>query len=266
MIRKLVEEDRALALEFLGEEPSINLFLIGDIENFGFHEDFQELWGSFNEESQLEGILLRYHESYIPYYKNSGFDTSEFKKIIEADNRKKIISGKEEVALKFRDTLPKLIEKSTFFCELKDGDNLKEDSSLIKVAKKEDAQRVIDIINQIEEFRATGTSTVEKIEKVIESKAGRVYYIENEAGEIISVAQTTAENSKGAMIVGVATLEGYRKQGLMSKCLSKLCRDVLAEGKNLCLFYNNPEAGRVYHKLGFESIDKWTMLVEVKNN
>jgi predicted GNAT family acetyltransferase len=266
MIRKLVKEDRELALKFLSDEPSINLFLIGDIECFGFHEDFQELWGSFNEEDELEGILLRYHESYIPYYKNPEFDISEFKKIIEADNRKKIISGKEELALRFKDTLPELIEKSTFLCELKDGHNLKEDSTSIKIAKKEDAQRVIDIIQQIEEFQATGTSTVEKIEKVIESKAGRVYYIENEEGEIISVAQTTSENSKGAMIVGVATLKDYRKQGLMSKCLSRLCRDVLAEGKNLCLFYSNPEAGRVYHKLGFVSIDKWTMLIEVKSN
>lgn len=79
-----------------------------------------------------------------------------------------------------------------------------------------------------------------------------------------TVAQTTAENSKSAMVVGVATRKDCRGKGLMSQCLSKLCRDVLAEGKSLCLFYDNPKAGRVYHKLGFVSIDKWAMLIEEK--
>ncbi len=75
-----------------------------------------------------------------------------------------------------------------------------------------------------------------------------------------SVAQTTAENSMSAMVVGVATLKEYRKKGLMSKCLSKLCYDLLNEGKTLCLFYDNPKAGRIYHALGFETLDKWSMV------
>lgn len=66
MIRKLKESDRQISLNFLSEEPAINLFIIGDIENNGFDEDFQELWGSFNENNDLVGILLRYHESFVP--------------------------------------------------------------------------------------------------------------------------------------------------------------------------------------------------------
>ena len=84
--------------------------------------------------------------------------------------------------------------------------------------------------------------------------------MEDERGEMTSVAQTTAQNSKSAMIVGLASAKKHRNRGLMSVCLSKLCSDVLAEGKTLCLFYDNPKAGSVYHKLGFESIDKWVMI------
>ena len=71
------------------------------------------------------------------------------------------------------------------------------------------------------------------------------------------MSQVVAENSKSAMIVGVATRKGY-----MSKCLSKLCNDLLERNKFLCLFYDNPKAGKVYHKLGFKEIGIWTMLVE----
>jgi len=43
MIRKLIESDRKATLDFLSDEPAINLFIIGDIENFGFDEGFQQI-------------------------------------------------------------------------------------------------------------------------------------------------------------------------------------------------------------------------------
>ena len=57
MIKKLEEKDRAMVMEFLGEEPSINLFIIGDVEAFGFAADFQELWGQFAENGEIEAVL-----------------------------------------------------------------------------------------------------------------------------------------------------------------------------------------------------------------
>ena len=63
------------------------------------------------------------------------------------------------------------------------------------------------------------------------------------------------------MVVSVATRKDYRRQGLMTQVLSKLCQDLLNEQKTLCLFYDNPEAGAVYHKLGFKTIGKWKMIV-----
>lgn len=43
--------------------------------------------------------------------------------------------------------------------------------------------------------------------------------------------------------------------------MTKLCHELLAEGKMLCLFYDNPEAGSIYKRLGFEDIGKWMMHV-----
>jgi len=265
MIRKLKEEDRQRTLEFLSDEPAVNLFAIGDIENFGFSEDFLELWGSFNKDTKiLEGVLLKFHENYVPYYKDSKFDISEFKKIIEADKNDKIISGKEDIVDNFRGILRKPIEKSNHFCELRKDNKLKKIKDEVKLAAEKDAVRIYDLLEGIEEFQETDTNSVERIKKVINDKLGRIYYLENEKGELVSVSQTTAENSKSAMIVGVATHEGYRKKGLMSQCLSKLCYDLLSEGKTLCLFYSNPKAGSVYHKIGFKTIGKWKMLIEGK--
>lgn len=262
MIRKLSEKDREMVLEFLSKEPSINLFIIGDIEAFGFDEDFQELWGQFTADDKLEGVLLRYHESFIPYFSGTDFDPSGFQEIILSNQGKTLLSGKESILRRFEGTLPNHATKSTYFCEITDSANLKQPDSQeqIKIAKVGDGKRIYDLLKTIKEFSNVGP--VDRIEHVLKTKTGRIYYIENDEGKVIAVAQTTAENSKSAMVVGVATLERYRGKGLVSSCLSKLCADVMAEGKTLCLFYDNPKAGRIYHRMGFKTIDNWIMVTE----
>jgi len=265
MIRKLTEQDRKKTLEYLSEEPAINLFIIGDIEGFGFDVDFQEMWADFDEQDNIDGLLLRYHENFIPYSKKSDYDWSEFKsKIIETESNIEghvAISGKESILMQFGDILSHHKRRSTYFCELTSREKLVKENSNdikdIKTAGPDDAGRVHGLIEEIVEFDSI--NDVDRIKHKLETNTGRIYYYE-EKGLMTSVAQTTAENSMSAMIVGVATLPEYRKAGLMSRCLSKLCDDVLSENKTLCLFYDNPKAGRVYHKLGFETLDMWTMI------
>lgn len=262
MIRKLNQLDKDKVMEYVSKQPSINLFLIGDIEQFGFDKDFQELWGKFDEDNKLRGVLLRYNNNFIPYYEDLNEDLDEFKKIIKSYKGHLMISGKEELVDNFKDVISNYTERKTYFCELKDKDNLSTWDETVKLAVAQDANRIYDIIETIEEF--TAENDIEEIEDRIEDKSKRVYYIENDNNEIISVSQTAAENSQSAMVVGVATRKEYREQGHMSKCLSRLCNDLLDEGKTLCLFYDNPKAGKVYHRIGFEEIGKWTMLVENK--
>ncbi|COE77517.1 Predicted acetyltransferase [Streptococcus pneumoniae] len=50
MIRKLTKKDHEQVFAYLKEEAALNLFIIGDIEAFGYDTDFQELWGVFKED------------------------------------------------------------------------------------------------------------------------------------------------------------------------------------------------------------------------
>ncbi|MGL4911549.1 MAG: GNAT family N-acetyltransferase [Romboutsia sp.] len=263
MVLKLKEEHRDLVLNYVSKEPNINLFIIGDIEQYGFDKDFQELWGSFDEENNLKGILLRYENNFIPYIEDLDEDVNEFKEIIKSYKGRKIISGKGTIIEKFKDVLNNYEEKITYFCELKDNKKLLTWDDSIKIAKEQDAQRVNELISTIEEFNIS--ESVNTLRNKIKDNSKIVYYIENDKKEMITVSQIVAENSKSAMVVGVATRKGYREKGYMSKCLSKLCNDLLDRNKSLCLFYDNPKAGKVYHKIGFTEIGIWTMLVERSN-
>lgn len=263
MIRKLGEQDRKQVLEYLGEEPAINLFFIGDIESFGFDKEFQEIWADFTETGEIEAVFLRFYENFIPYSKNADYDWAAFKEIVvktEGDiDGHVMMSGKESIIEAFNDILPNHKRRSTFFCEITSSEELIIDGlSDVKIAGLEDSQRVYDLIKQIDEFR-TSVVELDRIKQKFETKTGRVYYCETD-NKMTTVAQTTAENSMSAMVVGVATLKAYRNKGQMSRCLSKLCLDLLDEGKSLCLFYDNPKAGNVYHKLGFKTLEKWSMI------
>ncbi len=92
----------------------------------------------------------------------------------------------------------------------------------------------------------------------MENGTSRTYYI-RQNGQIVSAASTAAENSMAAMVIGVCTLHDYKNLGFASRCLNQLCHDILKEGKTLCLFYDNPDAGRIYKRLGFYDIEKWAM-------
>ncbi|KSU84780.1 MULTISPECIES: hypothetical protein [Fictibacillus] len=64
-------------LDYLDEEKAMNLFIIGDIENFGYDTDFQDIWVDLGKQGEIRGILLRYFGNYLPragsIYKRIGF-------------------------------------------------------------------------------------------------------------------------------------------------------------------------------------------------
>lgn len=262
MLRKLTEQDRAQLMNFVGREPAINLFIIGDVEQFGFDKDFQEVWGDYDEQGNLEGVLLRYNENFVPYFIDESKDIEAYIQIINTYSDKRIISGKESIVQRFEGIFENVNKKSMYFCEMKSDEKLLKVGEGVKKAVLDDAPRIYELLAGIVEFTTTDSTNPEKIRRNMEAGATRKYYIEDETGEMVSIAQTAAENSKSAMVVGVATKVGYRGRGYMSTCLSMLCKELLDEGKSLCLFYDNPAAGSIYHRVGFETIGRWTMLIE----
>lgn len=120
MIRQLTEGDRIKTLAFLSKNPGLNLFQIGDIENFGFDSDIQTVWGSFNENDELNGVLLRYRENFIPYFEDLDFNVEGFKSIIKTNDCAKIISGEKVIADQFTDCFEQAEVREMYFCELID--------------------------------------------------------------------------------------------------------------------------------------------------
>jgi len=260
MIRLLTEKDRALTMDFVSEKPAENLFIIGDIEGYGFHSNIQTLWGDINEAGNLRGVLLKYDKNFI-LYAPGDFDAKGLANIINKDTSYTYISGIEEMVsklsphLKLKSKDPRVLYYAK--CETSESLNVIPSNIVLEKAQPNDAKAIIAQMKAIPEF-AEGNYSVEHKRNSLEKGVARAYYIK-EDGVIISSASSTAENSQSAMIVGVGTLPEHQKKGLASYCMSKLCGELLAEGKMLCLFYDNPAAGSIYKRIGFVDIGKWCM-------
>jgi len=265
MIRKLTEQDNEKVMELVTPKPSINLFIIGDIELYGYDIDFQELWGDFNN-NDLRGILLRYYDYFI-VYGLKGYDAKGFVDIIETYEKRDTVSGEEEVLKSIQPLLKDNYKKVvTYFAECRDETlNLADNEELrakVECAKPEDAKQLAELTASIEEFGTLKDfdEQVERIAKTIKEKAGRYYFIK-EAGKLVSSVASTAENSKSAMLVGVCTAPEYRMKGYSTAIMSEMLQDLFAEKESVCLFYDNPKAGSIYKRSGFNDIGMWTMLI-----
>ncbi|MED1060179.1 GNAT family N-acetyltransferase [Bacillus mycoides] len=259
MLKKLTQNDHEQVLSFLKEEAAMNLFIIGDIEAFGYDTAFQELWGTFKENGTLKSILLRFHDAFIPYSKED-FVTSDYEALLSVYKPLKL-SGKSTIVERF-ETAPSIqlgAKNEMYFCECLDDNNLPSTpvQETIKHATLDDVERIMKLRSNIAEF-PTANESEKILRQALETNTGRTYYIEKD-GAIIASASTSAENSLSAMIVGVCTHPNYRGNGYASLILQKMIQDFTKEGRTLCLFYNNPAAGRIYKRLGFKDIGMWTM-------
>lgn len=259
MIRRLNENDLEVCFKLLKTMPAENLFIIGDIEAYGFDQEFQKVWGEFNESGELVAVLLKFEENYIPFAAES-FNAMGFAEIMSNDPDFKMMSGLKEFTEQIEPFLKKELKRKrqSYYakCTKLDGNINNIDLKSVQKALSKDAEALVELINSIPEFEST--LTVERKHRELKDGTSRSFFI-LEDGKMVSTASTAAENSMSAMVVAVATLENYKKKGNATKCMLKLCNELLLEGKDLCLFYDNPEAGAIYKKIGFKDIGFWMM-------
>ncbi|MFC4386487.1 GNAT family N-acetyltransferase [Gracilibacillus marinus] len=259
MIRQLTEADNEKCQALIQTKPAENLFIIGDIEAYGYEQDFQKVWGQFNEQNELIAILLKYERNYIPFAIGE-LDAEGFANIINQDDEFAMLSGLITYTEPIEAFLHKtqISKRQLYYVKLTNHHMLQVTPSVnVHLLNPEEINRLKILLQTIPEFRDKPFN-LEIKKRNMQNGVARCYYVE-EDGVMVSTASTSAENKNSAMIVAVGTNSAYKRKGYATACLSKLCQDLLAEGKELCLFYENEDAGKIYKRLGFQQIEHWMM-------
>lgn len=257
MIKKFKEENKAELLKFVKKEKEINLFIIGDLENYGIESDFLDYYGEY-ENGILTALLLRFYDSFIVYGEGD-FNGKDFSDIIMR-SKAKMLSGAEKSVKRIGRFMDLEEKRDTYFAMLNNKDNLYT-GPLLNIANKTELSDVEQVWllqkEKIAEF--TNTMPLNTVQRKYKDHTGRGFNIKNSKGVIVSSAETGAENKDSAMVLGVCSDPDYRGKGYATAVVSKLCDALLSEGKSLCLFYDNPKAGKIYKDLGFKDIGIWSM-------
>ncbi|MEF9893587.1 MAG: GNAT family N-acetyltransferase [Anaerorhabdus sp.] len=246
MIRQCFEKDRGYVMEYLDKDRVLNLFFVGDIDNYGFENDFQKIFVD-EEDGRIKAVYLIYHDSLLMCSYTKEVDEEFVHNVIK---EYKIVNVNGEQSCIDTLDLTGMKNDDCYFCKMVKTPETSNEA--IEIATVDDVEKIKEVIKVVFDQDSPG------MKKSIEDKTGRTYFLKKDS-KIVSVASSTAETKGLAMIVGVATLPEYRGLGYASEIMKKLCMDLLSEDKVPCLFYNNPAAGRIYHRIGFEDIGRWAL-------
>ena len=267
MLIKASEIDKDLLLDYCKSESIFNIFIIGDIENFGFSSFYQDVWYEMNDK-RIKGIALRYHKNLIVYSQLLDMDFSLINSLLE-EYHIDIISGKNDVIDKVTPYLKKDYTRNDLvFCKHSDMDSLSRVLENIVIAEESQAMDIALAYGEIKEFENLYSDDVNErytqISTRIRSGEGKHMMILDDKG-IVCHGNTTGENSLSGMVGGIFTRNDLRNKGYASAITSALVRDLNSRNKEVGLFYKGQSEGRLFTSLGFEKIGIWSTLRREKD-
>jgi predicted GNAT family acetyltransferase len=234
--------------------------------NFGFNSPAVDYYIQ-ESDGAISAVLTRYRTNLIPYTRDLSGDLGPMTAAVNACLRPVggwMVSGKKQILdrIQPRLSLPPRNALDMFLCVCRKVqprvplDRL----PMVVRASASDAAEIYALIQSIREF-AGGSMGVETLAEEIASGKTRVAIIRDaESGRLVSCASVVAETDTAAMVILVGTDERHRRKGYASACVYYLVHDLERRGKSACLFFHNPEAGAIYHRLGFVNIGMWKML------
>lgn len=210
MMIRCSEKHRQECLAYLRQNPSLNLFLIGDIENYGFNQGFQTVF--IDKDEFVHGIYLVYYHSLVIASEENRVDPQFVERLVQ-EYEIQAIQGRKEVLEGL--VLDAFSREECLFCEL---NTLKAESvsdPQIREARPQDAGRIKGLLDEV--FQTDNEAAM--IARRIETREGRHFIIEK-GGQVICQANSTAETAEAAILGGVATRADWRRQGLASAVMT----------------------------------------------
>ena len=253
MVYRANNLDKERIIKFLEFDKSMNLFALGDIINYDIDHDILDVY--LDNELDFKVVYTIYRKHLVISAKKGTRIDKEFIKQLSENG--KIVDYNGDGDLIDTCILEGFKKRKCYLLSLKEVVEL-DSYEGVEVGKKESIEEFVKSTYQV--FTDTTmdfSSYYDELDKGVK----KIYFIK-EDNKIVSGCTTTAENKYSAMIVGVFTLEHYRNLGYAKKVVTKLCKDLVEEGKECCLFFDNPIAGDMYKSIGFKDIGIYTMVIK----
>lgn len=249
MIIELEKKHKDKIYDFSRKESFINYFILLSLERE--KEMYEKYWVELDDYNNIKSVLLKRKTENMQFYACSEYDTLGFTEIFKKEKFNKLLGEESSLAnfenhYNFKDKI-----LGAYISILDNNEKLKFENDKYEIKKIEttDIDRVTSLYSKV--FDSFSSRDI--LLKRLNEKSGRGYFIEDN-NKIVSIAQSAYEEHDTAIIVGVATDPLYQRKGLATICITKLCDELLKEGKKLYLQYDNVDAGILYKNLGFRDV------------
>lgn len=251
MFKRVEKKDIQLIEEYIGTDYDKCLYLYLDFIKYGLDNENLRFWLDM-EDDEIKCVILKYYSGMHVFSKNRDCDFDEIKKLIIAETPSVICAEKFLI-----ETLSDILKEKEYAteygwvrvlskhyeCENSDVELASEDNDFVEISKliKNDHMGEFYDLDEL----------ISQIKERDEDNFGRNYII-RDGDKIISNASTNAELENIAVLSNVITDKPYRGKGLATRVCSKLCNDLIDEGKKVYLINYTDESTGLYDKLGFE--------------
>ncbi|MBC8535668.1 GNAT family N-acetyltransferase [Feifania hominis] len=252
MIKRYSIEDIDTIARFL--EPSPEIYMRYRAGLTTLEQVYFDVWIQQSDET-VTAVILKTNRHY--YLKaEPGADTAELAAFLNFTAGKEELIGERASIMRVLDGLADVAKVDAYhFASMQSVLSLSDSSDGVTRARDIIAYRkVYALLSEVAVFDAITFEEFYMERRGADHKAtGRTYCYEVD-GEVISTASAVCETERMAMLSGVATREEFRGRGLARQTVSKLCRDLLNEGKTPFIAYNNPIAEQLYQSIGFTKV------------
>ncbi|MBE6499011.1 MAG: GNAT family N-acetyltransferase [Methanobrevibacter thaueri] len=250
MLKKVEKTEEKLIKNYIGTEYHKCLYLYLDLIKYGLNNENLKFWLNIHNH-ETKGVILKYYSGMHIFSKNHDCNLNEIIELITEENPTIICAEKKII-----EKLSKQLQNEKYIAEYGWVRVLSQycnyDTTSVEKANENDLKEIAQLIinDHMGEFYDL-EELISQMKERIDDNYSRNYIIK-ENGKIISNASTTAEIDKIAVLSNVITNETQRGKGLATKVCSKLCNDLIKEGKNVYLINYTDESIGLYDKLGFE--------------
>ena len=281
-VRLCGEEDRSNVIAYYATEPEVNLFALGDIEAFGMsypvaiyafeRDDAESLSDAPHNAAPFDALLLKFYSNYMLYSKSTNYDVSAVAEFIRQDCGGELwgsILGRYTILRELAPFFPELDLRGMYMnrCDEVSQEALSDapDYISIRLLEPHEYEQAMILLAHMEEYAGLLDSAQLREEAVArrlaEAEHGNFTYGAFDGEKLVAVSSTSAMNSTSAMLGSVGTASAYRQQGIATALVAATVQECFDRGKEfVCLFYDNPVAGNIYHQIGFNYVARFGML------
>lgn len=255
-LQKAVAKDLDDIFSFLSNDKLLNFFFIGDIKAFGLDAEFMPVFVNKDENNKVNCVILIYYETLLIYDPFNLITIEHLEKLVKKHNIKTInISDKifSHYAAYFEKNskVYEVNHQELAYCDKSINDL---DLSEVKRAEYDDLEQIVESRMKIDEFKLLTSSYQKELESYQNSYKKGILdpFIIKKDNKVVANALVAIKTNDSVLIGGVYCLNEYRNKGYATKTVVALTNHIINdEKKTAMLFYHNPAAGRIYHRIGF---------------